>query len=278
MSEILVAIRGAGDKVTVIAVIDILIVAFLIYQFAVNLRGRRAAQVMIGVLMLLFIYIGAALLGLELLSSILSNLAPYTAITMVILFQSEIRRILARIGRNKLFGFTDQLERRESAEEILLAMQYLSQTQTGALIVIERDAGLKTFIETGVSLDAQISRDLLLSIFFPGAPLHDGAVIVQGDRMAAGACLLPLTLNPALMNSLGTRHRAAIGITEETDCLALVVSEETGKLSYAIHGEIHQGVTLDEIEKQLTGRKTPQRPASPSGHITNEKEHMSHSS
>lgn len=261
---------------TLIAVIDIFVVAFLIYQFAVNLRGRRAAQVMIGVLTLLFVYIGAGLMGLELLSSILSTLAPYTAFTLVILFQSEIRRVLARIGRSKLFGFSDQLERRESAEEILLAIQYLSQTQTGALIVIEQEAGLKTFIETGVALDAQLSRDILLSIFFPGAPLHDGAVIVQGDRIAAGACLLPLTLNPALMNTLGTRHRAAIGITEETDCLTLVVSEETGKLSYAIHGEIHLGVSLEEIEKQLTGRKSRIRTLTPFGHSTEKKETVNH--
>lgn len=261
MSEILATLQGAWDKLTFITVIDILIVAVLIYQFAANLRGRRAAQVMIGILTLLFVYIGANQLGLELLSAILANLAPYTALALIVLFQSEIRRVLARIGRSRLFGFSNKLEQRESAEEILLAIQYLSQNRTGALIVIEREAGLKTFIETGVLLDAHLSRDILLSIFFPGAPLHDGAVIVQGDRIVAAACLLPLTLNPALMDTMGTRHRAATGITEETDCLALVVSEETGKLSYALHGEIHLGVTIEEIERQLTGRKIRPQPS-----------------
>lgn len=262
MSEFLATLRAAWEKLTVITVIDIVIVAFLIYQFAANVRGRRAAQIIVGVLTLLFIYIGANQFGLQLLSAILATLAPYTALALIILFQSEIRRVLARIGRNRIFGFSDRLERRESAEEIFLALQYLAQNQIGALIVVERDIGLKTFIETGVPLDAQLSRDILLSIFFRGAPLHDGAVIVQGDRISAAACLLPLTLNPALMDTLGTRHRAAIGITEETDCLSLVVSEETGKLSYAIHGEIHSDVSIEEIERELTGRKSPRPMAS----------------
>src|SRR5581483_6077737 len=165
-----------------------------------------------------------------LLRNLLATLAPYTGFALIVMFQSELRRMLARIGRRPFAGFT-QLERREVADEILLALAQLSQQKIGALIVVERKIGMRTFIESGVNLDAIISRDLLCSIFQPLGALHDGAVIVQGDRVAAAACFLPLTTNPQLSSTLGTRHRAAIGITEEADCTALVVSETTGRIS-----------------------------------------------
>src|SRR5205085_12323872 len=139
-----------------------------------------------------------------------------------------------RIGRRPFAGST-QLERREVAEDILLAITLLSQRKIGALIVVERKVGLRTFTESGISLDAVISRDLLCSIFQPQGALHDGAVILQGDRIAAAACFLPLTTNPLQVTDLGTRHRAAIGITEESDCIAIVVSEGTGRISLAMH-------------------------------------------
>lgn len=239
-------------KLTPIAVVDIVVVATFLYVFIINVRGRRAAQVISGILILLFAYIASVWLGLELLRTLLSNLAPYTAFALIVMFQSEIRRVLARIGRARIFTFGGRLQRRETAEEVLMALQYLSQHQIGALIVMERDIGLKTFIETGVNLDARLSRDLLLSIFYPGGSLHDGAVIVQGDRIASAACFLPLSTNPARLGKLGTRHRAAIGITEETDCVALVVSEETGKISVAAYGEIQHGVSMEYVEEQLT--------------------------
>src|SRR5262249_48330650 len=161
--------------------------------------------------------------------------APYTAFALIVMFQSEIRRLLARIGRRWWMGFGSRAERRESIDEILLAVETMARASTGALIVVERDIGLRTFIESGVNMDAMLSRDLLLAIFHPGAAMHDGAVIVQGDRIAAAACFLPLTTNPAVTSTLGTRHRAAIGVTEESDCVAIVVSEETGKISVASH-------------------------------------------
>jgi diadenylate cyclase len=139
------------------------------------------------------------------------------------------------------------------AQEILLALAYFAQNKIGALIVLERKIGLRTFVESGVKLDASISRDLLCSIFHPGGALHDGAAIVQGDRVAAAACFLPLTTNPLLLTELGTRHRAAIGITEESDCIALVVSEETGRLSIAAYGEIELNVSLERAKQILTG-------------------------
>jgi diadenylate cyclase len=239
-------------KLTPIAVLDILVVATFLYVFIINVRGRRAAQVISGILILLFSYIASVWLGLELLRTLLSTLAPYTAFAIIVMFQSEIRRVLARIGRARIFTFGGRLQRRETAEEVLMALQYLAQHHIGALIVMERDIGLKTFIETGVNLDARLSRDLLLSIFYPGGALHDGAVIVQGERIASAACFLPLSTNPARLGKLGTRHRAAIGITEETDCVALVVSEETGKISVAAYGEIQHGVSIEYVEEQLT--------------------------
>jgi len=255
MSEVLAAVKVFGTKLTLTAVIDILLVAAMVYHLVVNIRGRRAAQILIGMLVLLCVYVGSQYLGLELLSAVMETLAPYTAVALIVLFQSELRRMLMRLVPQRIFGFRAKLEQIESADEILLAMQYLAQQRIGGLIVVEREIGLRTFIETGVHLDSRLSRDLLISLFYPGSPLHDGAVILQGDRVAAAACFLPLTLNPHLTNSMGTRHRAAIGITEDTDCLSLVVSEETGCLSYAMGGEIHYDVKLEEIEAQLIGRR-----------------------
>jgi len=245
-------------KLTLTGVIDILIVGFLIYQLIMVVRGTRAAHVLAGIGVLLLVYLLSIWAGLELLRSMLANLVPYTAIALIVLFQSEIRRTLARLGRRRWLGLRGDLQRRESHDEILLALSRFSQQKIGALIVIERDTGLRTFIESGVALDAYLSRDLLLSIFQPGGALHDGAVIVQKDRVPAAACFLPLSMNPAVVRKLGTRHRAAIGITEEADCMALVVSEETGRLSVAAFGEIELDVTLSRIEERLAkhfGRK-----------------------
>lgn len=253
-------------KFTITAAIDILVVAILIYQLLVIMRGRRAFHILTGVLVLALVYAIASYAKLELLRTILSTLAPYTAFGLIVVFQSDIRRMLARIGRQRFLGFS-QLQRREVADEILLALNRLAQDKTGALIVIERNIGLRTFTESGVNLDAALSTDLLLAIFQRGGSLHDGAVIVNGDRVVAAACFLPLTTNPALTAKLGTRHRAAIGITEETDCLALVASEETGRLSMAALGEIELDVKPERIREVLTrnqGDRDVQTPYVPS--------------
>ena len=241
-------------RLSITAVIDILVVAVLIYQFILIVRGRRAAHILTGICILVVAYAIATWAKLELLRTILSTLAPYTAIALIVMFQSDLRRLLARLGRRPFLGVS-QLERREVAQEILLAIAQLSQKKIGALIVVERKTGLRTFIESGVGLDAAISRDLLCSIFQPSGALHDGAIIVQGDRVAAAACFLPLTTNPMLLNELGTRHRAAIGITEESDCLSIVVSEETGRISMAMAGEIDLNVSQERVEQVLSGRR-----------------------
>lgn len=240
-------------KLTPTAAVDILIVAFLIYQFLLIIRGRRAVHVLFGVGILGVTYAAAIFAKLEVLRTILATLAPYTAIALIVMFQSELRRMLARLGRRPFLGIS-QLEKREVTQEILLALAHLAQRKVGALIVVERKIGLKTFAESGVNLDAAISRDLLCAIFEPGGALHDGAVIIQGNRIGAAACFLPLTTNPLLITELGTRHRAAIGITEESDCLSAVVSEENGRISIAAFGEIELDVPLERVEHLLTER------------------------
>lgn len=240
-------------KFTPMDAVDILVVAFLIYQLLLIIRGRRAAHVLVGLGILAAIYLAAVWAKLEVLRTILATLAPFTAIALIVMFQSELRRMLARLGRRPVLGFS-HLERREATQEILLAVTHLSQKRTGALIVVERKIGLRTFVESGVRLDAAISRDLLCAIFHPGGALHDGAVIIQGDRIASAACFLPLTTSPLRMTELGTRHRAALGITEESDCFSVIVSEETGRISIAAFGEIELDVDTERVEQLLTGR------------------------
>ncbi len=238
---------------TITAALDIVIVAILVYQLLLIIRGRRAVHVLMGICVLGLIYAASVWARLELLHTILATLFPYTPIALIVMFQAELRRALARLGRRPFLGIS-QLERRELSQEVVLAVGRLAQTKVGALIVIERKIGLRTFIESGVSLDAQVSRDLLCSIFHPGGTLHDGAVIIQGDRISAAACFLPLTTNPLLVTELGTRHRAALGISEESDCIAIVVSEETGKVSVAVFGEIELDVPLERVEHLLSER------------------------
>ena len=247
-------------KLTLTAVIDILAVAVLIYNFFLMVRGRRAAHVLSGIWVLLVAYLIAVWAHLELLRTVLAAMAPYTAIALIVMFQAEIRRMLARLGRIRWLGLGGQLERREVVDDILLAVRQMAEHKTGALIVVERDIGLRTFVESGVALDARVSRELLVSVFHNGAVMHDGAVIVQGDRVAAAACFLPLTTNPQLSRRLGTRHRAAIGVTEETDALAIVVSEESGQISVASRGDLEQNVSIERLESWLT-HYTASRPA-----------------
>src|SRR5581483_6718501 len=250
MSLLVPQLTLSWPRLTVVSVIDILVVAFLIYEALMIVRGTRAGHILVGILMMVLLYVISLWAGLSALESLLSYIVPYTALAIIILFQSEIRRTLARLGRKRLLG--SGFRRPESTDEILMALDRLSQDKTGALIVMERDIGLRTFVESGVRLDALHSRDILLAIFHPGGALHDGAVVVQKDRVAAAACFLPLSTNPAISSKLGTRHRAAIGITEETDCLSIVVSEETGRISIAAFGQMEQGLTLREMDERIS--------------------------
>jgi len=236
-------------RLSMTAIIDIVVVAFIVYELIMVVRGTRAAHILSGILTVVVIYNLAIWLRLNLLYTVLSQAMPYMAIAVIVLFQSEIRRTLARIGR-KRFG-ASAFRRRESTEDIVLAVSRLASEKTGALIVMERDIGLRTFIESGVRLEAHISRDLFLSIFHKDSALHDGAVIVQKDRLSAAACFLPLSMNPAISSKYGTRHRAAIGVTEETDCLSIIVSEETGRISIAAFGELEPDLTPEEVGARI---------------------------
>lgn len=261
----------ANLDVSFTTVIDILAVAALLYNFILVLRGRRAMHVLSGMAMLVIFYVAAVRLGLELLATVLYTLAPYGIFAFIVMFQSELRAFLTRLGRVRWIrggwmSLSGRLERREIVEELMLAVEQMAEKRIGALVVIERDIGLRTFIESGVTMDAVVSRDLLLAIFHPGAQLHDGAVILQGDRIAAAACFLPLNVHPSqhqAFRKMGTRHRAAIGITEDTDALAVVVSEETSQISIAWRGELEHDVSLDRLRERLThhatGTRKPER-------------------
>jgi diadenylate cyclase len=231
--------------------LDIFLVALLIYQVLVMIRGTRAAPMLAGLAIVALTFYLARIGELTTLNWVVSRVLPYVVFALIVVFQSEIRHVLADLGRRLSFlrgGDTGS----DSYDDIVLAANLFSQHQTGALIVIERDIGLRTHIESGVPLDARLSYDLLATIFRPSAPLHDGAVIVQKDRIAAAACFLPLSMNPLLSTQLGTRHRAAIGITEETDAIAVVVSEETGAISLTIGGQIERELSPEQLRQRLS--------------------------
>lgn len=232
------------------AAVDILLVAVLIYQLLLMVRGTRAAAMLAGLALVVLAFYLAPTEKLITLNWVVSHILPYVVFALIVVFQSEIRHMLADLG-SRLSFLHGSAAGTESYDDIVLAANLFSQNQTGALIVIEREIGLRTHIESGVPLDARLSYDLLATIFRPSAPLHDGAVIVQKDRIAAAACFLPLSMNPLLSTQLGTRHRAAIGITEETDAIAVVVSEETGAISLAVGGRIERDLTVDQLRERL---------------------------
>ena len=251
---------------TWIAALDILIAAFVIYQALVFIQGRRAMHMVVGVGLAVLSYYLARWTRLDTVTWLLSTMLPYFVFLIIIVFQSEIRRALAHFGQSAFPGGLSRINRTESTEEIILSVEKLASKRTGALIVIERNIGLRSYIESGVTLDAVLSYDLLVTIFNHDLPLHDGAVIIQNNRIAAAACFLPLTVKPRLSKDLGTRHRAAIGITEETDAVAIVVSEETGSVSLAQGGQIERGLTVDALRlklRQSFGQKSPVREAAP---------------
>ena len=232
-------------------VLDIVLVAMLIYQFLMLVRGTRAAPMLVGVATVALAFYVARLGELPTLNWLLSTMVPYVVFALIVVFQSEIRHALANVG-SRVSMMRSSNTSGDVYDDVVLAANLFSQSQTGALIVIEREIGLRTYIESGVALDARLSYDLLATVFRPSAPLHDGAVIVQRDRIAAAACFLPLSMNPILSTQLGTRHRAGIGITEETDAVAVIVSEETGAISVAVGGNIERDVTVERLRERLS--------------------------
>ena len=232
--------------------LDIAIVSFLIYEFLKLIRGTRAVQMGVGTLIIVALFYVSRLAPLQTVNWLIRNMLLYVAFAAIVIFQSDIRRALAHFGQAPFFRYFNRQEAAdETIEEIVVAATMLSSQKVGAIIAVEREIGLRNYIESGIPLDATLTYDLLLTIFKPGSPLHDGAVILQEGRVAAAACFLPLTVNPRLSRELGTRHRAAIGLTEENDAVAVVVSEETGTISIALDGQIQRGLTPDDLRTRL---------------------------
>ena len=241
---------GAWPRLTMISVIDILLVALIIYEFLALIRGTRAALILVGISVVVLTSYLSRVADLVALNWLISRILPYTVFALIIIFAPEIREGLARLGKRLTMARSSGAAA-DAYDDIVMAANLFSQNQTGALMVIEREIGLRTYIESGVRLDAQLSYDLLATVFRPSAPLHDGAVIIQQDRIAAAACFLPLSMNPVLSTQLGTRHRAGIGITEETDAIAVIVSEETGSMSVAVAGTIDRDLTAEQLRERM---------------------------
>ena len=232
-------------------VLDVVLVAVVIYNLLLLIRGTRAVQILFGILFLVGAYYLARLGNLLTLQTTLEAFFTFLPFAVIVLFQDEIRRALAQFGSKPLWGIGTHQRVESVFNEIVLAATAMSARRTGALIVVERLEGLKNFVDNGIRLDAVVSYDLLLNIFNHHTPLHDGAVIVQGDRLAAASCYLPLTRNAELSKEYGTRHRAALGISEETDAVAVVVSEETGRVSVAHQGELVRDLDSNGLRTTL---------------------------
>jgi diadenylate cyclase len=232
--------------------LDIAIVSFLIYEFLKLIRGTRAVQMAAGSLIIVGLFYMSRLAPLQTVNWLIRNLLVYVAFAAIVIFQSDIRRALAHFGQAPFFRYLNrQVAADETIEEIVVAATMLSAQKIGAIVAIEREIGLRNYIESGIPLDATLTYDLLVTIFRPGSPLHDGAVILQDNRVAAAACFLPLTVNPRVSRELGTRHRAAIGLTEEGDAVAVVVSEESGQISLALDGRIERALSADELRERM---------------------------
>ena len=233
-------------------VVDILIVSILIYEALKLIRGTRAVQMVIGSVLVLVLFSLSNFFPLQTVNWLVRSVLLYVGFAVIVLFQSDIRRALAHLGRVPGLRSLGRSERtKDTIEDVVTAAELLAKDKKGALIVFEREIGVRNYIESGIPLDALVSYDLLTTIFEPKTRLHDGAVIIQEDRVAAASCFLPLSVSPKLDRDLGTRHRAAIGLTEECDAVAIVVSEERGEISFATAGRLDRGLTPEELRGRL---------------------------
>jgi diadenylate cyclase len=233
-------------------VADILVVSFLIYQALMLIRGTRAMQMAIGLFFVLLLLYASQHVPLQTVNWLIRNVLMYAVIAGIVLFQADIRRALSHLGRAPFFRYLERSEQAsEMIEEVVTAADLLAKADVGAIIVFEREIGLRNYVESGIPIDAMVSYDLLVTIFQQGTPLHDGAVIVSENRIAAAACFLPLTVNPKLDRDLGTRHRAAIGLTEESDGIAVIVSEERGEISLAMRGQLERRLSAEDLRARL---------------------------
>ncbi len=251
MSSFLLSVQNFLSLLTWRDALDVLLVAVVIYNLLLLIRGTRAVQIVYGILLLVGVYYLARLFDLLTLQTALSAFLTFLPFAIIVLFQDEIRKALAQFGSKPIWGIGSQQRAESAFQEIVLAATAMAARRVGALVVFERTEGLKNFVDNGIRLDAVVSYDLLLNVFNPHTTLHDGAVIVQGDRLAAAACYLPLTRTAELSKEYGTRHRAALGISEETDAVAVVVSEETGRVSVAHQGELIRDLDSNALRNTL---------------------------
>ena len=235
-------------------VIELAILWFVYYMLLLFIKGTRALQVLKGILVVVIIFLVTKELQLETINWILTKLFTISVIAFLIIFQPELRRGLARIGQFGMFS-----RQQETLDEIVKAALILSKKKIGALIAIEREIGLRPYIESGVRIDSQVTSELINTIFVPTTPLHDGGIIIQGSLIAAAGCLFPLTQNPHLSSSLGTRHRAAMGLSEETDAVVVVISEETGNISISISGRLTRHFDEKEFGRVLSNIFRPKK-------------------
>lgn len=248
-------------------IIDILIVWYVIYKLIMLIRGTKAVQLLKGITVIYVVRILSQYLGLNTLQELMDQALTWGFLAVIIIFQPELRRALEQLGRGRIFSRSMHQEDEEHAkmvEAIVKATEYMAKRRIGALVSIERETGMGDYVETGIPLNAKISSELLINIFIPNTPLHDGAVIIQNDQVAAAACYLPLSESPFISKELGTRHRAAVGISEVTDSLTLVVSEETGSVSIAKNGELHRNLTLEQLKDMLSSEFSRSKVASSS--------------
>jgi len=244
-------------EISVRDLVDIGLISFVIYRILLLLKGTRAAKMATGIIFFALFYFFAKIAQLQTVQWFMTAFVTYAMFAIIIIYQSEIRKILASMGSTRVFGRFFGKEVEIHIEDVVLAAVAMSSRRIGALMVIERQMGLKSYMENGHTLNARLSYDLLVTIFQPETPLHDGAVIIQKDMIAAASCFLPLTLEPHLSKEYGTRHRAAIGITEETDALAVVVSEETGRMSVAIGGKLKRFADAESLQAFIEAQLNP---------------------
>lgn len=245
-------------------IVDILIVGYLIYKLLIWLKGTRAVQLLKGISVVIVVWMISSFFELRTLRWLMENLFSVGVLVIFIIFQPELRRALEQLGRGRFFGRITQKEEQlitKMLSEIVKAVGHLSKRRIGALIVIERQTGLTDYIETGIELEAKPSSELLTNLFLPNTPLHDGAVIIRKGRIMAASCYLPLSENPFISKELGTRHRAGIGMSEVSDAISIIVSEETGNISMAIHGELKSGLTEEELLSHLFEELQPTKTA-----------------
>lgn len=259
MSGLVSRLAPAGAAFSWRDALDILVVALVVYALLLLIRGTRAVPMLGGILAILAVYEAARWMNLVTVRTVLQTILFYLPFAIIVLFAQELRRGLAAFGRTPFFPFFSAFDAEETISDVVLAVTSLSGRRVGALIVLERREGLKTYIEGGVPIDARVSYDLLVTLFAPGTPLHDGAVIISGERVAAAACFLPLSLREGLAKRFGTRHRAGIGITEETDALAIIVSEERGAISVARNGELVEDMNAKALRDFLLAELAPVR-------------------